>query len=210
MRLGDNVCHVNVDTGSVMAKYIGRDIEKIFDEEVKDDTPPDDTAPKETTEAPEYKELPDKMSWVIADMRLVDIRSEPMFKAIYEGVRKASDLARTDEEIAAIAERKIIEYMNRGGNNQSAIIAQKNEQINSACSKIAGLIMRRLSESGMLVERTLAGDLRKRINSQKKKDLGSVTGADDDTLDRHWEWLKALERRIMLEHGLSGLPQWLR
>lgn len=199
-------CHVNVDTGSEMAEYIGSRVMEIFDEEVKDIK--DRTPPDEPPKPPTYEELPEKLGWMIADMRLVDIRSEPMFKAVYDSTRKA-DHFRSDEEIAAVAERACHEYMNRTG-NQTAIHAQKTEQIEAASSKIAGLIMRRMTESGMRVERTLAGDLKKRINSRKKRDLGGVKEADEAGLDAHWEWLKKLERTILLEHGLNGVPQWLR
>jgi hypothetical protein len=62
----------------------------------------------------------------------------------------------------------------------------------------------------MRIERTFAGDLKKRINGGKKRELGSVKDADEAGLDLHWDWLKRLERSILLEHGLNGLPQWLR
>lgn len=196
-------CHVNVDTGSEMAEHIGARVMELFDDEI--------TVPIERETEPterDYKELPDKLGWIIADMRLVDIRSEPMFKAVYETTRK-SDQSRSDEEIAAIAERACHEYMNRTG-NQTAINAQKSDQINAAVGKIAGLVKRRMEETGMRIERTLVGDLIRRINGRKKRDLGGVPEADDAGLDAHWEWLKKLERTILMEHGLNGVPGWLR
>jgi hypothetical protein len=128
---------------------------------------------------------------------------------VYASVRAATDRCRTDEECARFAEKAILDYLGRS-NSESAVFAQKADQINSACSKIAGLVMRRIADAGTPIDRSVAGQLRKRINTQKKKELGSVDGADDETLDRHWAWLKQLERRILLDHGLNGVPQWLR
>jgi superfamily II DNA or RNA helicase len=199
-------CHVNVDSGSDMASYIGARVMDLFDEDIDIPNTPDVDPPERKPS--EYKELPERLGWMIADLRLVDIRSEPMFKAVYETTRN-SDQVRSDEEIAAIAERACHEYMNRTG-NQTAIHAQKMDQIEAAVSKIAGLIVRRMTANGMRIERTLVGDLKKRINGRKKHHMGSVKEADDAGLDAHWEWLKKLEQSILLEHGLNGVPSWLR
>lgn len=209
-------CHVNVDTGSVLAKYVGEEIMKVFDEaiEISED---DDLVPREPPKLSEYEELPEKLGWAIADMRLQEIRSEPMYQAIYkrtfDDVRSKTDLAITEEQVAKVAadaaEKALIEYLNRS-NNLSAIYEQKIDQIEAALSKIAGLIIRRMTEQGMRIERSLAGDLRRRINTQKKRELGSVRNADDAGLDLHWTWLKNLERAILVEHALQGVPQWLR
>jgi hypothetical protein len=189
-----------------MASYIGARVMDLFDEDIDIPNTPDVDPPERKPS--EYKELPERLGWMIADLRLVDIRSEPMFKAVYETTRN-SDQVRSDEEIAAIAERACHEYMNRTG-NQTAIHAQKMDQIEAAVSKIAGLIVRRMTANGMRIERTLVGDLKKRINGRKKHHMGSVKEADDAGLDAHWEWLKKLEQSILLEHGLNGVPSWLR
>lgn len=203
--------HVNVDTTSPMAdaRYIGRGVELLFDEEIE---PPEDDEPTEPREPPtlgEYEELPDKLGWMIADMRLLEIRSEPMFKAIFERTRMQTSEVRTDEEVSVIVERGIQDYLNRS-NNASVIFAQKQDQIEAAVSKIAGLIIRRMIALNMSIERTLSGDIKKRINTQKRIAFGPVKDADEATLDRHWEWLKNLERGILLGHNLEGLPKWLR
>lgn len=198
------ICNINVDTGSVLQKYIGEEIMTIFDEGIDDYAPIE----REFAELRDYEELPEKLGWTVVDCRLLEIRRSPMYEALFPIAREKTDLARSDEEVAAMLEQEINNYLNRS-NNQSAINEQKIDQIEAANSKIAGLVIRRMAELGMRIEKTLAGDLRRRINTQKKRELGSVRDADAD-LDAHWAWLKRLERTILLEHGLIGVPQWLR
>lgn len=198
-------CHVNVDTSSPLSAHIGRAIEGVFDDTI---VAPEEGDPRDPKELGEYEELPEKLGWLIADMRLTNIRSEPMFKAVFEEI-KAQFSERSDEAIAMFAERAVYNYFNRT-NSQTAIHAQKTDQIESACSKIAGLVIRRMMAMGISVERTLAGDLRKRINTQKKIAFGSTTSADETTLNKHWEWLKALEQSILSAANLDGAPKWLR
>jgi hypothetical protein len=198
--------HINVDTGTPMAQYIGEDVMKLFDEDLVE-IPEEKTEPREPNE---YDPLPERLGWMIADVNLDHIRSEPMFKEILKRARAAVDLIRTDEEIAQIVEQQIQQYLNRS-NNASAIYAQKREQIDTAVSKIAGLMIRRLSNAGLRIERTLAGDLRRRINTRKKIELGSISDSlDENELEKHYQWLRNLERMILLEQGLQGVPQWLR
>jgi superfamily II DNA or RNA helicase len=207
-RRAQPTAHINVDTGSPLAEFIGDKIMSVFDDPIE--FPEAQSTEREPSDdAADYQELPEQLGWTIADVRLIDIRSEDMFRQVFARVRKEVDLARSDDEVAAIVEAKLHEYLNRS-NNASAIYAQKRQQLESALSKIAGLVIRRLSASGMRIERTLAGDLRRRINTRKKLELGAVPDADDSELDRHWQWIKRLEQKIVGSPGLDGVPQWLR
>lgn len=212
MNVGDELqqpeCHVNVDTGSPMAEHLGKQIEKIFDEETIEH-PIESDEPAEPPDPKEYQELPETLSATIFDMRLTDIRGLPMFKEIYEQNRRKTDLARTDEEVASLTEKHIQIYLNRS-NNASAVYAQKSEQLTSAVSKIAGLVFRRAGDGGLRPDRSMIGDLCRRINSQKKRELGAVPEADGDDLEKHYLWLKNLERQILTKPGFGGVPQWLR
>jgi len=207
----DLVCHLNVDTGSELSHFVGSKIMEIFEQPVDiDDDDEDDF--REPRALDDYEELPEKLSWTIVDVRLSDIRSEPMFKVIVEtlekDLRRRFDRLPSQDEIDSAAEKAIFEYLNRS-NNQTSILAQMNDQVTMAMRKIAGLVVRRLAEMGVGIERTLVGDLSKRINSRKKYELGAIK-TDEDTLRLHYEWLKRLERQILDGHGLNGLPQWLR
>lgn len=54
-------------------------------------------------------------------------------------------------------------------------------------------------------DRSLAGDIKKRINSRKKRDLGPVV-KDVDVYTQHFRWLKALESEMK---RTKEVPQWL-
>lgn len=203
-------CHINVDTGSPLAEFIGRDVEFIFDDDKPPKKTPDDDDTTKTRNESEYQELPETLTATIFDMRLTNIRGMPMFREVYETTRRKTDhLAQTDEEVAAIAEKAILDYLGRS-NNAGSIYAQKSSQITEAVHKIAGLVFRLQSASGLRPDRTMIGDLCKRINSRKKRDLGAVPDADGEELDSHWQWLKGLERQILSQSGMGGVPQWLR
>lgn len=197
--------HINVDTGSDLAPFVGEDIMWVFDGALPI------TKPREKPSEPsEYEELPERLTWEIADVRLIDIRSEEMFKQILAASLKDPALAVNDPEFTAnILETKIRDYLNRS-NNASAIYAQKGEQLSAALSKVAGLVRRRHEAASGRIERSFVGDLMRRINSRKKMELGAVPDADDQDLDRHYEWIKRLEQNILSRPGLEGLPQWLR
>lgn|SRR5215475_1192600 len=214
MLLGDRqqpTCHINVDTGSDMAEHIGKGIELLFDRDVE--APEDVERERKPAEPPDYEPLPEKLGWVIADVELVDIRSEPMFKVVRDAAARDLEqrgLRAVPEQIDDAAERAIRKYLNQTS-NESAILAQKREQVDLAANKIASLIMRRKSEAGIRPERSEAGDLKKRINTQKRiRFNGRVKDLDEAELEQQYSWLKEIERSILLAHGLNGLPSWLR
>jgi superfamily II DNA or RNA helicase len=205
-------CNINVDTGSPMAAYIDN-IEDIFDEDIE---PPDEPEKEPSEREPnEYEELPDHLGWMIADVHFHGIRTTQMFQAIFEEtkVRTERDTKWTEQQVSEIAahhaERVLREYLNRN-NNQSAILAQKADQVEMAVSKIAGLVIRRIMQTGIRPERTLSGDIKKRINTRKKMHFGSAKNASEEILEQHWNWLKKLENEILHAHGLQGVPSWLR
>lgn len=203
-------CHVNVDTASPMAELVGREIMGVFDGEPPDD-PFDEPADSRERDAQDYDPLPERMSAVIVDVRLQDIRKGALWEAALAGAREAANTATPPEVVERAAEQAIIRHLSRGS-NISSTLAQKREQVNSAVSKIAGLVVRRVREAtGVRVEKSFAGDLRRRINGQKKRVFGvAVDAATEDQLDEQWAWLRDLEKQILLGHAMQGVPTWLR
>jgi hypothetical protein len=55
------------------------------------------------------------------------------------------------------------------------------------------------------MDKGLIGDIKKRINTRKKRALGAVD-RDVENLRRHYNWLKNLENQLSQE----GLPSWLQ
>ena len=60
-----------------------------------------------------------------------------------------------------------------------------------------------MMESGRF-NKGLVGDIKKRINGRKKRDLGAIT-EDVEVCKRHYQWIKNLETQLINE----GIPSWL-
>ena len=56
-------------------------------------------------------------------------------------------------------------------------------------------------------EGSIAGDIKRRINSRKKMEIGEVMNTNLDNLKRHYQWLVRLERLLMEN---KSAPEWLR
>jgi hypothetical protein len=65
--------------------------------------------------------------------------------------------------------------------------------------------MRLAAKNGLRVDKSMAGDIRRRINTAKKNQCGPVE-RDIDVLKRHYQWLKELESNIK---KTSEIPVWL-
>lgn len=89
--------------------------------------------------------------------------------------------------------------------DEKSIVIQWSDAVEGAVSVIAGNVIRMLTTKGARVEKSMAGDLRRRINVAKKRELGAVD-KDVDLLKRHYQWLKQLENRIQTT---KELPTWL-
>lgn len=211
------VCHVNVDTGSQMAKYAGQAVMDLFEMQAGEPEkcegcgqlpcvcPGEDPKPND-----DYEPLPEKMAVMIVDVRLSDIKTGPLWDlvlgaATVEGRKHGAP----EEMIEAAAERAILNHFNRSS-NVSSELAQRRQNVHEAAGKIANLVIRRIAKSGVRVEKSLAGDLRRRINGEKKRRYGAVETADEQQLEQHWQFLRQLEAQILGGHELQGVPQWLR
>jgi superfamily II DNA or RNA helicase len=89
--------------------------------------------------------------------------------------------------------------------DEKSIVIQWSDAVDSAVSVIAGNVIRMLTARGVRVDKSMVGDLRRRINGAKKRDLGAVD-KDIELLKRHYQWLKQLEVRIQ---QTKELPSWL-
>ena len=87
---------------------------------------------------------------------------------------------------------------------EPAMIAQWQEQIKNAVSAVTGRAINAMKSEGMRIEKTLIGDIKKRINGRKKRDCGAIT-ENIDVLRTHYTWVKNLERAIIS----TGVPEWL-
>jgi len=202
-------CHVNVDTGSPMADFIGARVMDLFDDiNVEEREEQEEKDARERLED-DYEPLPETMSVMIVDVRLTDIRKGALWEeALRIGIESAS-AATPREQIEQAVEAGLTRFLNRS-NNVSSVLAQKREKVNNGTTKISHLVLRRIAQTGVRVEKSLAGDLRRRINTQKKRLFGCVNEADEEQLDRQYAWLREVEKQILNDQGLQGVPTWLR
>jgi len=205
----DVVCTINVDSATKIAKddrYRGLMIMDIFDT----DTVPE---PEEETEEPnaggndEYVPIPEDPVVIIADVSLIDVRTEPGYERVVESLRETPGAAhKSDEELRDIADATLRAFIAERDRslNASSVIAQLKQQVNAAAGKVSGLVIRKLSQKGVRIEKSLPGDIKRRINARKKHLFGAVDEGED-VLTEQYHWLKATEQQI--QEG--DLPSWL-
>jgi hypothetical protein len=89
--------------------------------------------------------------------------------------------------------------------NDRASVEQWRDAVEQALSVVARRAARLLTAPGARMDRSLLGDLRKRINTRKKRVLGGVD-RDVQLLRQHYDWLKRLETELIE----GGIPGWLQ
>jgi hypothetical protein len=204
-------CTINVDSATDIAKddrYIGSKLMDIFDSDLPQSVEEDDDEEQEPKNEGEYKEMPDDPVIMIADVSLIDIRTEPGYEEMVNVMRQDPGAShKSDEELRTIADEAMKAYINKRDQslNASSVIAQLKVQVNNATGKIVSLVIRRMTSQGMRVEKSLAGDLKRRINSRKKRLFGAVDEGEE-VLNRQYKWLKEAEQEILQ----GRLPSWLR
>lgn len=208
------LCTVNVDSSSDLAAFIGKKIMHVFDVDGPTEIPDEEDGDGSGSSVKEYEPLPDDLPQVgVLDVTLVDIRKDPMFQgvlALTEERMRVSPLSDEDKQkwLANEVERQVREFMRTRDErfNATAIEAQTREKVDAAVRKVAGMLVRRASDAGLMVEKSAIGDLIRRINSQKKMALGPIDAADVSDLERHWRWIKQIETQILNKET----PSWLR
>jgi len=201
------VCHINVDSSSPLAEYVGPAIMALFDDEPTVAPPGPPRGPDDV----DYVPSPPTMNVMVLDVRLTNIRSEPMYQAILD-LAKQSCPETEEQMVERKVEEAIQSYLNRGG-SESSTIAQKRDQIENLVAKIVSLIVTKIRTSGerITIDKAYIGKLKTKINARKKGLFGAVDTLTSDQLDREYEWLREeLELPIFQGHALQGMPSWLR
>ena len=89
--------------------------------------------------------------------------------------------------------------------NETAIIKQWQGSVENAVSAVTGIVVTLMKTTGSRVERTLIGDVKKRINTRKKIACGAME-PQIEVCKKHWHWTKALEKQL---RETRKLPPWL-
>ena len=199
--LPDVMATVNVETGSDYAEeYLGRLIELAFDSE----DPTDDEPAKETEErSDEIPELPDEPMILILDVECIDINTGEV-QRMTRALSQASGLGIDSPEVEAKA-LALYKQMRREESerfNDRSSVEQWDQQVQNALSTVARRVARKMCPGRS--DKQLIGDIRKRINTKKKRSIGGIE-KDVQTLRRHWHWLVALDREVKNQE----VPSWL-
>lgn len=210
------VGNINFDSSSDYAKYgyIGEKIMYAMDEVIPVDHADDEDESSDTEKKDDIPELPDEPTIQLWDVSLESIDSGELKKMAM--VAKEAGVYNIDydalDEDMGNGEWEKIERLYRGmrhreaeRHNDQAIIMQWQDSVKSAMTTVTGRIIRMMTSDGSRFEKSLSGDIKKRINRKKKMACGSIT-QDIDVCKQHYTWIKNLE--VELIDG--GIPSWLR
>jgi hypothetical protein len=207
---------INVDSSSPYAAFIGDRVMDLLDaEHVENDDDSDQASTEPVTE--DYKESPDEPRAYIANCELVNIdRGDPEVRACADMLAQAAGLsfikladalADTNHPLwdRALELRRRELIQRAAGLDRMATLAQLKANVESITGKVASLATRLLSPTTRF-DRSLIGQVKKRINQRKKGLFGEVENADEKALKDHYAFVKGLERELL--HG--AIPSWLR
>ena len=85
------------------------------------------------------------------------------------------------------------------------MVEQWSEAVSNALSVVTRRTAQLMTTPGARMDKSLIGDIKKRINTRKKRVLGAVD-RDVENLRRHYGWVKSLETELMDQ----GVPSWLQ
>ena len=206
---------INFDGSSGYAKggYTGSAIMDAMDE-----LPPQETSPKDTDDSDDLDDLPslpEEPFIHIYDMELerVDIGDPDV--QLYAKVVVQSGLfpqysldELTDPDsplhLDLIAGYRNMRRKEAEQHNEQSTIEQWREAVSNALRGIVGRAIRILA-NGHRVEKSIAGDLKKRVNSRKKLECGELT-ASVDVCKKHYNWLVKIDKAMQ---QTRRLPEWL-
>ena len=204
--LPDVTAYINAETGSDYARdWLGRKIELAFDA-AQGGVVEDEEEDPSNDDGTEIKELPDQPSIQILNCECTEINTgeiNEMAKAISEISGVALSDPGLQEKAVEIYKRMKREEAERF--NDRSAVEQWRQAVENALSYVARRAARSMTAPAARMDRSLLGDLRKRINSRKKRALGAVD-KDVQLLKTHYQWLKNLETELIE----SGVPGWLQ
>jgi len=207
--------NINFDSTSEYAVkgYIGDAIMDAMDGNEPGD-PDDEKDPMEEGDEDEF-ELPDEPKIQIWNMELESINSgdidvQRATEVFYERGMISKSLSELNENPDSpeweqiLNACKIMRSKEAEKHDEPAIIMQWRESVNNAARVVTGRIIRMMSTDGMRVEKSLAGDIKKRLFKMKKMQCGAIT-EDVDVCKKHYTWIKNLEVELIDK----GIPSWL-
>ena len=199
--------YINCESGTDYARdFVGSLIELAFDTppgEVPDEDPEE---PKQDQGQLELPLLPDQPSIQIVDCELIEINTGEVAR-MAQAISEISGvpLDSPDLQIKAVELYKQMRRQEAERFNDRAVVEQLSEAVSNALSVVTRRTAQLMTTPGARMDKSLIGDIKKRINTRKKRVLGAVD-RDVENLRRHYGWVKSLETELMDQ----GVQSWLQ
>lgn len=219
---------INVDSSSPYAQYVGEKIMSVMDDPCVELSTDDEQIEGGSDEEAEGNgngddgRLPDEPMFRMFDMeciRIDDGEKKRFAAAILATVKGVSiaDLDNTEHQIWKDLENnpdhpawekaemgyRSMRRREQEEHNDRSMVEQWKEKVNEALSFLTGRIVRVISNN-QRYNKELLGDVKKRINARKAKEIG-VIEKDVMTIKKHYQWILNLETTVIEK----GVPEWL-
>jgi superfamily II DNA or RNA helicase len=222
--ISDTTCNVNFDGSTDFARGekldngdvisgVGKALEYAMDYAPVLDTADDDDEDDDDKLPPD---LPDEPNIRIENMELTNINSgdegvQTMARVMeatggprldYEGIQH--DQQHKDWNVVVEFYLKMRAVMANDYNEKSKV-AQWQDSVNGAVSNVTGIVVALMRGADIRIEKSLIGDIKKRINQRKRAACGPVA-ADIETCKKHYDWTLALAKEL---RATKKIPPWL-
>lgn len=199
---------IHVDSSSDFHAFVGPAIEHSFDHNDMADVEDEEESPNQDDRNQELGELPEEPQIRIYDMQCIRIikgEVEVMAQAML-GVGGWSEDLLNDEAFMKSAEQAYLQMKQRELEqfNERSIVEQWKEKVGAATGLVTSRAIKAIYGTKGRLPASIAGELKKRINSRKKREIGSVD-QDIRLLRVHYQWLQRLEQQLIA----GEVPQWL-
>lgn len=221
---------INVDSSSPYAQYAGEKIMNVMDDPCIELSAEEESEGDENIEgdgqgnggSEDDDRLPEEPMFRMFDMeciRIDDGEKKRFAAAILAAVKgvSISDLDNTEHPIWKDLENnpdhpawekaemgyRSMRRREQEEHNDRSMVEQWKEKVNQALSFLTGRVVRIIT-NGQRYDKGLLGDIKKRINAKKARDLGRIE-KDVMIVKKHYQWLVNLESAIID----NGVPEWL-
>jgi len=213
--LPDVTGHISFDASSELAEkqYLGEAIMDAMDAAppTKTDTPREDTDdfPPEPPENPVHIEdinfigVDSGHAGVQAFVRLMQ-RDQPGKYNLEEMNKNQAD-ARWLEILDGYKTMRRVEAEQQ---NDSAVLAQWTDAVNTLHSQVAGMVLKLRRREGLMIDKVVVATIKHRINDRKQRAHGEFNKNNRhiETAKAHYTWLKSLDQELRQR----GIPPWLK
>lgn len=215
--------YINVDSSSPYAEYTGASIMKLIDNPDASPETDEEDAERTRREDTDWFDLPDEPTIRLYDLECIEIDQGELnrfARAALQATGKYSEdqvdhfleMMNLDHPLSAQfqesveARYRLMRSKEAQTYNHESTVAQLKQQVHQAHRNLVGKVIKLTkAQPSARHPKDLAGDIAKRINIRKKKELGEIE-PDPDVLRKHWNWLVSLDKELKA----NGIPSWLQ